>query len=103
MNSVTECDGKVITEDGELVISIHALRYRVRYEWRKQRNLADPFQSTHSVTECDSQALTQVLENKSISIHALRYRVRSTVVAEGRRQLIISIHALRYRVRYYII
>ena len=38
----------------------------------------EEFQSTHSVTECDSMYFTSWMIYRTISIHALRYRVRCT-------------------------
>ena len=58
-------------------ISIHALHYRVRFYDISQYANNDPFQSTHSITECDANAEAQDWEESDISIHALHYRVRS--------------------------
>ena len=57
------------------------------------------FQSTHSITECDWTTSTTG-GGGTISIHALHYRVRLQADAKLAREVGISIHALHYRVRF---
>ena len=80
-------------------ISIHALHYRVRFHFifmvpmtryfnprtplqsaivcpRLPILSVLPFQSTHSITECDLAEAIETADLPEISIHALHYRVR---------------------------
>ena len=105
-----------------LNISIHALHYRVRRDYRYRCcHDCQKFQSTHSITECDSgrmrlfsrqsnfnprtplQSATladdEAFGRHLISIHALHYRVRRIYPRAKRMAGKISIHALHYRVR----
>ena len=106
-----------------LLISIHALHYRVRYKIDFSSRCSSLFQSTHSITECDTRspigwvtrryfnprtplqsAITTngpVTTTIIISIHALHYRVRFPKISPVVSSTFISIHALHYRVRWY--
>ena len=70
--------GKVKTNAQD--ISIHALHYRVRLQATTGKSDPQPFQSTHSITECDPGG-PNYLDYLAISIHALHYRVRSACSA----------------------
>ena len=66
----------------EFAISIHALHYRVRPADDVPSIPIHPFQSTHSITECDSDNGSN-WTSWHISIHALHYRVRHATAPDA--------------------
>ena len=113
---------EVSPSSSTILISIHALHYRVRHSVTSTYLQRSTFQSTHSITECDSICLTLMQKCLTFqSTHSITECGMNVPPIIVRRRVfqsthsitecgfvwnqmldmqIISIHALHYRVRH---
>ena len=89
---------EVSPSSSTILISIHALHYRVRHSVTSTYLQRSTFQSTHSITECDSICLTLMQKCLTFqSTHSITECDKGCSATSA--AIIISIHALHYRVR----